>query len=140
MSARMLAPTGRRSGGSVFGGPVVGGSGVGLAVGGPVINGPSGGSVVGGPGVDSSATAARPAGVHRGRRSGGASLHIDWTACDGRGLCTELLPELLRRDEWGYPIALRYGSDVPVPLALHAAAADAVALCPRLALTIRRPA
>ena len=21
-------------------------------------------------------------------------LHIDWTRCDGRGLCTELLPEL----------------------------------------------
>jgi ferredoxin len=30
-----------------------------------------------------------------------ARLHIDWTGCDGRGLCTELLPELLDRDEWG---------------------------------------
>lgn len=67
-------------------------------------------------------------------------LHIDWTACDGRGLCTELLPELLDRDEWGYPLALGNGSDVPVPLGLRAAAADAVALCPRLALTLRRPA
>ncbi|MGI9124601.1 MAG: ferredoxin, partial [Mycobacterium sp.] len=28
-------------------------------------------------------------------------LHIDWTRCDGRGLCTELLPDVLDRDEWG---------------------------------------
>jgi ferredoxin len=32
-------------------------------------------------------------------------LHIDWTACDGRGLCAELLPELLLSDDWGYPVA-----------------------------------
>lgn len=30
-------------------------------------------------------------------------LHIDWTKCDGRGLCTELLPTVLGRDDWGYP-------------------------------------
>ncbi|MGY4860124.1 ferredoxin [Cryobacterium sp. AP23] len=66
-------------------------------------------------------------------------LHIDWTACDGRGLCTELLPELLHRDDWGYPLAPGHGSDVPVPGAHRAAAADAVALCPRLALTLRHP-
>ena len=64
------------------------------------------------------------------------SLHIDWIACDGRGLCMELLSELLERDEWGYPRALGYGSDVPVPRQLQDAARDAVALCPRLALTL----
>ena len=32
-------------------------------------------------------------------------LHVDWTACDGRGLCVELLPELLVEDDWGYPVA-----------------------------------
>ncbi|WP_405132987.1 ferredoxin [Nocardia sp. NBC_01388] len=60
-------------------------------------------------------------------------LHIDWTRCDGRGLCIELLPEILDRDDWGYPVSLttpvispRYG----------VAARDAVALCPRLALTL----
>ncbi|WEO78603.1 ferredoxin [Cryobacterium sp. SO2] len=72
-------------------------------------------------------------------RSALAVLHIDWTACDGRGLCTELLPDLLHRDDWGYPLALGYGSDVPVPGALGAAATDAVSLCPRLALTLRDP-
>jgi hypothetical protein len=27
-------------------------------------------------------------------------MHVDWLTCDGRGLCTELLPELLERDPW----------------------------------------
>ena len=39
-------------------------------------------------------------------------LHIDWTRCDGRGLCTELLPGVLGRDDWGYPLA-RDGSREP---------------------------
>ncbi len=30
-------------------------------------------------------------------------LWIDWTACGGRGWCTELLPELLVQDPEGYP-------------------------------------
>jgi Ferredoxin len=66
------------------------------------------------------------------------SLHIDWTRCDGRGLCTELLPELLNRDKWGYPLALhsRSRSNVPVPFELEQAARDAVKLCPVLALTL----
>lgn len=63
-------------------------------------------------------------------------LHIDWTACDGRGLCTEMLPELLTRDDWGYPLARGTGSNVPVPASLVGAATDAVALCPRLALRL----
>ena len=66
------------------------------------------------------------------------SLHIDWTRCDGRGSCTELLPELLREDEWGYPLA-RTGSDVPIPAHLEQAARDAVALCPVLALRLGVP-
>ncbi|MBC7441202.1 MAG: ferredoxin [Ramlibacter sp.] len=65
-----------------------------------------------------------------------ALLHIDWTACDGRGLCTEILPELLIRDDWGYPLVRGGGSDVPVPDRLLDSAAEAVALCPRLALRL----
>jgi ferredoxin len=63
-------------------------------------------------------------------------LHIDWTSCAGRGLCTELLPEVLGRDPWGYPIP-RDGSkepEVPGPLRPHAV--TAAALCPRLALRL----
>ncbi|TFC51304.1 ferredoxin [Cryobacterium sp. TMT1-21] len=65
-------------------------------------------------------------------------LHIDWTACDGRGLCTEILPELLARDDWGYPLARTRGagSDVPVQERLLDAASEAVALCPRQALRL----
>jgi ferredoxin len=63
-------------------------------------------------------------------------LHIDWTRCDGRGLCSELLPQLLSRDEWGYPL-VRDGSREPsVPDQMVKHARRAVARCPRLALTL----
>jgi ferredoxin len=69
------------------------------------------------------------------------ALHIDWTRCDGRGLCSELLPELLGRDEWGYPLASERhrGRDIPVPAESEAAARDAAALCPVLALRLTGP-
>jgi ferredoxin len=57
---------------------------------------------------------------------------IDWTACDGRGLCAELLPELVRRDEWGFPLI----PDPTVPLSLRDHAERAIAACPRLALRL----
>lgn len=63
-------------------------------------------------------------------------LHIDWTACDGRGLCAELLPELLTPDEWGYP-RQRAGE---VPRALDGAARQAVRRCPAQALHLLRSA
>ncbi|MFD0690185.1 ferredoxin [Actinomadura fibrosa] len=61
-----------------------------------------------------------------------ARLRIDRIACDGAGLCAELLPELVRLDEWGYPIV----DARPVPEALAGAARDAVRLCPKLALRL----
>jgi len=65
-----------------------------------------------------------------------ARLHIDWTRCDGRGLCLELLPRLLVRDDWGYPLA-RDGSREPaVPASTLSEARAAVRLCPRLALSL----
>lgn len=62
-------------------------------------------------------------------------LHIDWTTCDGRGLCTELLPELLDRDEWGYPLPRRPG-DPLVSAALEPAAREAIGACPLRALRL----
>jgi ferredoxin len=63
-------------------------------------------------------------------------LHIDWTRCDGRGLCTELLPETLTRDDWGYPLA-RDGSREPaIPREAAKYARTAVKRCPRLALRL----
>ncbi|BCW53993.1 ferredoxin [Arthrobacter sp. FX8] len=67
-------------------------------------------------------------------------LHIDWTSCDGRGLCTELLPGVLDRDDWGYPVARgkagRERTDVPLREADREAAQEAVFLCPKLALSL----
>jgi ferredoxin len=65
------------------------------------------------------------------------TLHVDWTVCDGRGLCTELLPELLERDEWGYPRTRDGSREAAVPRGLRAAADEAVAACPLLALRLR---
>ena len=62
------------------------------------------------------------------------TLAVDRIACDGRGLCAELLPELIELDDWGYPI-LRSTS---VPDHLEAHARRAVAVCPVLALRLHR--
>lgn len=69
----------------------------------------------------------------------GLRLHVNWTLCDGRGLCTELLPELLDRDDWGYPIARDGTTEPRIPRRLADDAHTAVRLCPRLALTLRSP-
>jgi ferredoxin len=59
-------------------------------------------------------------------------IAIDRTRCSGHGLCAELLPELVRLDDWGYPI-IRPG---PVPDHLQGHARRAVAACPVLALAL----
>lgn len=66
-------------------------------------------------------------------------LHIDWTACDGRGLCAELLPGLLTRDDWGYPLVRNGSRDPIVSLGDVADARLAVERCPRLALSLMPP-
>ena len=62
------------------------------------------------------------------------SLVIDRIKCDGRGLCAELLPELIRLDDWGYPIL----APGPVPEHLIPLAERAVEDCPVLAIALRR--
>jgi ferredoxin len=61
-------------------------------------------------------------------------LRVDPIACDGRGLCAELLPEWIELDDWGYPIV----DGSPLPAGLRDAAARAVRECPRLALALER--
>ena len=58
---------------------------------------------------------------------------VDRIACDGYGMCAELLPELIDLDDWGYPII----SAEPVPRHLLDGARRAVAVCPVLALHLR---
>lgn len=61
-------------------------------------------------------------------------LTVDRIRCDGRGLCAELLPEMIRLDDWGYPIV----AAEPVPDHLLPLAQRAVSRCPVLALALRR--
>lgn len=60
------------------------------------------------------------------------ALAVDFTVCDGHGLCAELLPELIVTDEWGFPV-FRSGT---VPPGLLADARRAVAACPVMALRL----
>jgi len=73
------------------------------------------------------------------RQSGDAvtdRLRVDWTRCRARGLCLELLPELLTADDWGYPLSRSGETEPSVPRWLSAHAERAVVECPRLALRI----
>jgi len=60
-------------------------------------------------------------------------LRVDPIACDGHGLCAELVPESVRLDDWGYPIVI---GPVPVDALVHAQ--RAVRECPKLALRLER--
>jgi ferredoxin len=62
-----------------------------------------------------------------------AELIVDPIACMGYGLCTEVAPELIEADDWGFPI-IEQGTIPPRSLA---SARAAVRLCPRLALRLR---
>ena len=66
----------------------------------------------------------------------GARLRVNPIACDGRGLCAEVLPELITLDDWGFPVI----RDHEIPSGLLDEAAEAVRLCPRLALRLDHPA
>lgn len=61
-----------------------------------------------------------------------AQLVVDWTRCDGHGLCAQLLPEVITLDEWGFPV---------VPARLDTADARRLAqVCPVLALRVEQSA
>jgi NADH:ubiquinone oxidoreductase subunit F (NADH-binding)/ferredoxin len=65
-----------------------------------------------------------------------ARLKVDWTRCQGHGLCARLAPELVKLDADGFPEFL----DVAVPFWLTKDAGQAVDMCPNLALTLTKPA
>jgi ferredoxin len=64
---------------------------------------------------------------------GEARLEVDRIACDGYGMCAELLPEIVELDDWGYPIVQSL-----LPKQLLPMARRAVDVCPVLALRIRQ--
>lgn len=63
-------------------------------------------------------------------------VRVNPIACDGSGLCAELLPERIHLDEWGYPIV----DPTPLTPELRDHAEHAVAACPTLALLVRKEA
>jgi ferredoxin len=62
-----------------------------------------------------------------------ARLRVDWPACRARGLCHELLPEVVDLDEWGYPVVTGDLTDDQL-----SDARAAVRACPKLALRVVR--
>ncbi len=61
-------------------------------------------------------------------------IRVNPIACEAHGVCVDLLPEMIGRDPWGYPIV----SDRPVPAGLLKLAKKAEASCPTLALIVER--
>jgi ferredoxin len=59
-------------------------------------------------------------------------VRVNPIACEAHGLCAELLPELIRLDDWGYPII----DEPAVPSELLGLAMRAVDACPTLALLL----
>ena len=59
-------------------------------------------------------------------------VRVNPIMCEAHGLCAELLPELIRLDDWGYPIV----DDSEVPRDLVGLAERAVDACPTLALLL----
>jgi ferredoxin len=62
----------------------------------------------------------------------GVRVRVNPIMCEAHGLCAELLPELIRLDDWGYPIV----DDSEVPRELLGLAERAVDACPTLALLL----
>jgi ferredoxin len=59
-------------------------------------------------------------------------IAVNPIACEGHGMCVELLPELIRLDDWGYPVI-----EVElVPRSLEGLARRAADVCPTLALLL----
>jgi len=73
------------------------------------------------------------------RKVGGFVLRVNPILCDGFGHCHELAPELVKVDEWGYPIIKTQPSALADLGALESAR-YAVRGCPRQALRIERVA
>jgi ferredoxin len=61
-------------------------------------------------------------------------LEIDWTRCDGHGLCALLLPETISTDDIGFPVVR---SPRVAPQSLRHAR-RAVSACPALALRLEQ--
>ncbi|MCZ7460309.1 NADH-quinone oxidoreductase subunit NuoF family protein [Streptomyces sp. WMMC940] len=64
----------------------------------------------------------------------GEKLAVDWTLCQGHGICAEIVPELIRMGADGYPSV----AEAAVPMHLRGRAQRGVRRCPALALRIEQ--
>jgi ferredoxin len=71
------------------------------------------------------------------RKIGGFVLRVNPILCDGFSHCHELAPELVKVDEWGYPIITTTPTAL-TDLETLESARYAVRGCPRQALRIER--
>lgn len=62
-------------------------------------------------------------------------LRVDPIACVGRGLCAEVLPELITLDDGGFPMI----SDADLSGRRYHEAREAIRVCPKLALRLEGP-
>jgi ferredoxin len=62
----------------------------------------------------------------------GVRVRVNPIMCEAHGLCAELLPEMIRLDDWGYPIL----EETEVPDELLGLARRAADACPTLALLL----
>ncbi|ARX83440.1 oxidoreductase [Streptomyces alboflavus] len=68
----------------------------------------------------------------QGQGSSGRKLAVDWTLCQGHGLCADIVPELIQLGPDGFPAV----AEAAVPRYSEARAQRAVRRCPALALRI----
>ena len=61
-------------------------------------------------------------------------LVVDWTRCDGHGLCAALLPDAIGLDEWGYPIL----DGRAINAAQNSSLRRVANACPALALRVEK--
>ncbi|WP_228982529.1 NADH-quinone oxidoreductase subunit NuoF family protein [Streptomyces sp. DH12] len=66
----------------------------------------------------------------------GERLAVDWTLCQGHGLCADIVPELIRMGADGFPVL----AEASVPTHLRGRAQRAVGRCPALALRLEQAA
>lgn len=66
----------------------------------------------------------------------GEKVFIDWTLCQGHGLCADIIPELIRINPDGFPSV----ADAVVPMHMRGRAERAVRRCPALAMRLEQTA
>jgi ferredoxin len=73
--------------------------------------------------------------MHRQSRTGAAAapptIQVDWTRCEGHGLCAAFAPDAITLDPWGYPIIAPDATERARPADLRRAVAGYPALALR---------